>query len=118
MLSSETCSMTSYPETIDNAWDVLYRDYPEVYNAFASFPYRPGVLQVMRERFDLAGKTILDLGAGSGQSALPLARTATQVIAVEPEPAMRAIGEQQALEQGIENVAFLTGVFFKVPATT
>jgi ubiquinone/menaquinone biosynthesis C-methylase UbiE len=101
--------MTSYPETIDNAWDVLYRDYPEVYNAFASFPYRPGVLQVLRERFDLAGKTLLDLGAGSGQSALPLARTATRVIAVEPEPAMRAIGAQQALEQGIENVTFLAG---------
>jgi SAM-dependent methyltransferase len=101
--------MTSYPETIDNAWDVLYRDDPEIYDAFASFPYRPGVLQVLRERFDLAGKTRLALGAGGGQSALPLARTARQVIAVEPGPAMRAIGAQQAPEQGIENVTFLAG---------
>jgi hypothetical protein len=33
-----------YPETIDNAWDVLYREYPEIYDAFSSFPYRPGTL--------------------------------------------------------------------------
>jgi hypothetical protein len=60
--------MTSYPATIDNAWDVLYRDYPEVYDAFVSIPYRPGALQVLRERFDLTGKTVLDLGAGGGDA--------------------------------------------------
>jgi SAM-dependent methyltransferase len=107
--------MTSYPETIDNAWDVLYRDYPEIYDAFAPFPYRPGVLEVLRERFDLVGKTILDLGAGGGQSALPLARVAARVIAVEPELAMRAIGERQAREQGIENVTFLAGDATAIP---
>jgi SAM-dependent methyltransferase len=107
--------MTTYPETIDNAWDILYRDYPEIYDAFASFPYSPGVLEALRERFDLVGKTILDLGAGGGQSALPLARVAAQVIAVEPEPAMRAIGERQAREQGIENVTFLVGDATMIP---
>ena len=105
--------MTSYPETIDNAWDVLYRDDPEIYDAFASFPYSPGVLEVVRERFDLLGKTILDLGAGGGQTALPLARVAAQVIAVEP--AMRAIGERQAREQRIENVTFLAGGAGAIP---
>ena len=107
--------MTSYPETIDNAWDILYRDYPEIYDAFASFPYSPGVLEVLRQRFDLVGTTILDLGAGGGQTALPLACLAAQVIAVEPEPAMRAIGERQACEQGIENVTFLAGNAGAIP---
>lgn len=61
------------------------------------------------------GKTILDLGAGGGQTALPLARVATQVIAVEPEPAMRDIGERQARDQGIENVTFLAGDATAIP---
>jgi len=73
------------------------------------------VLEVLREQFDLVGKTILDLGAGGGQTALPLARVATQVIAVEPEPAMRDIGERQARDQGIENVTFLAGDATAIP---
>jgi SAM-dependent methyltransferase len=107
--------MKRYPETIDNAWDVLYREYPEVYDAFASFPYRPGLLEMLRERFDLTGKTILDLGAGGGQSALPLARTAAQVIGVEPEAAMRALGAERAREQGVENVTLLAGTADAIP---
>lgn len=107
--------MKQYPETIDNAWDVLYRDYPEVYDEFASFPYRPGVLQTLLERFELTGKTILDVGAGGGQSALPLSRYAARVIAVEPQAEMRAIGERLAREQLVENVTFLAGNASAIP---
>jgi ubiquinone/menaquinone biosynthesis C-methylase UbiE len=107
--------MKQYPETIDNAWDVLYRDYPEIYDAFTSFPYQPGVLQAIGERFDLIGKTILDVGAGGGQSALPLAKYATHVFGVEPEAAMRALAEQAACEQGVENVTFLAGSAAVIP---
>lgn len=107
--------MKDYPETIDNAWDVLYYDYPEIYDAFSSFPYHPEVLETIRERFDLAGKTILDVGAGGGQSALPLARYAVRVIGVEPEAAMRAVAERAAREQGVENVTFLAGAADAIP---
>jgi hypothetical protein len=33
--------MKRQPETIENRWDILYRDYPEIYDAFSSFPYHP-----------------------------------------------------------------------------
>jgi ubiquinone/menaquinone biosynthesis C-methylase UbiE len=107
--------MKQYPETIDNAWDILYRDYPEIYEAFSSFPYQPGVLRAIGERFDLRGKTILDVGAGGGQSALPLAKYAAQVIGVEPEAAMRAVAEQSAREQGVKNVSFRAGAADAIP---
>lgn len=107
--------MKKYPETIENAWNVLYRDYPEIYDAFASFPYQPGVLQTVRERFDLTGKTVLDVGAGGGQSAIPLARHVARVIGVEPEAAMRALAERAVREQGVENVTFLAGSAQAVP---
>ena len=107
--------MKQYPETIDNDWGRLYREYPEVYDEFTSYPYRPGVLQMVRERFEVAGKTVLDVGAGGGQSAIPLARYARQVIGVEPEAAMRAVAEQAAAEQGVETVTFLEGDASAVP---
>lgn len=107
--------MKPYPETIDNDWPTLFREYPEVYDAFASFPYQPGVLQVLRERFDLVGKTILDVGAGGGQSALPLAPYAGRILCVEPEAAMRAIGERRASERGARNVTFLEGDAGAIP---
>jgi ubiquinone/menaquinone biosynthesis C-methylase UbiE len=107
--------MKPYPETIENRWDVLYRDYPEIYDAFASFPYQPSVLQVLRERFHFVGKTVLDVGAGGGQSALPLAKYAAQVIGVEPEAAMRAVAEQSARDHGVENVSFLAGSADAIP---
>lgn len=107
--------MKQYPETIENAWDVLYRDYPEIYDAFSSFPYQPGVLQTIGERFDFAGKVILDVGAGGGQSAIPLAKDAAQVIGLEPESAMRAVAERAAREQGVKNVSFLAGSADAIP---
>src|SRR5579883_1587783 len=55
VMRSEVCPMKQYPETIENRWDVLYRDYPEIYNTFASFSYQPSILQVVRERFDVVG---------------------------------------------------------------
>ena len=44
------------PLSIENRWDILYRDYPEVYDEFASVPNNPGMIEVLHERFDLAGK--------------------------------------------------------------
>jgi len=29
------------PETIENRWDILYRDYPEVYEVFSLVKRRP-----------------------------------------------------------------------------
>ncbi len=70
---------------------------------------------MVRERFDIVGRTVLDIGAGGGQSALPLARYAAQVIGVEPEAAMRAVAEQAARDQGVANVSFLAGSAEAIP---
>jgi hypothetical protein len=33
--------MKDRPASIDNRWDVLYRDYPEIYDEFANVLYKP-----------------------------------------------------------------------------
>jgi ubiquinone/menaquinone biosynthesis C-methylase UbiE len=104
-----------YPETIEGRWDILYRDYPEVYDAFASFPYDPGPVDVIDRLFPLAGKVVVDLGSGTGRSTLALAMHAGHVIGVEPEAAMRALAEQGLAERGLANVAFVAGSAAAIP---
>ena len=49
--------------------------------------------------------TLLDVGAGGGRLALPLALSCQSVSAVEPSPSMCAVLRETAGEHGIENVA-------------
>ena len=51
-----------------------------------------------------AGDTWLDVGAGGGRYALPLARAVSRVIAVEPSRAMRTVLEAGAREHAIRNL--------------
>ena len=97
------------PLTIENRWDVLYRDYPEVYDQFASIPKTPSPFEVIDRFFPLESKTILDVGSGTGLSTFEMARWAAYVTGVEPEENMRKIAVKNAAGQKIDNVNFLPG---------
>lgn len=99
--------MTEQHATVEGRWDILYRDYPEVYDEFAAVPKTPAI--DLTRLFELTGKTVADVGSGSGASTIALARIARQVIGVEIEDAMRELAERRAHEQGIGNVRFLKG---------
>ena len=51
--------------------------------------------------------TVLDVGAGGGRLALPLALKCHHVVAVEPSPSMGSVFLQQSTEFGIENVSLV-----------
>ena len=51
--------------------------------------------------------TVIDVGAGAGRLALPLALRCGHVVAVEPSPSMASVLLQQASEYGIENVSLV-----------
>lgn len=55
------------------------------------------------------GDTWLDIGAGAGRYALPLARAVDAVIAIDPSEAMLAALTRGAAEAGIANVRATTG---------
>jgi ubiquinone/menaquinone biosynthesis C-methylase UbiE len=103
------------PESIENRWDILYRDYPEVYDEFASTPYNPPLIDVIHDKFDLDGRTIADIGSGSGIPTFELARFASSVTGVEPEESMRDLAEKKAEELGITNVRFVEGRAEAIP---
>ena len=50
------------------------------------------------------GETWLDIGAGAGRYALPLALRVRRVIALDPSPGMLAALREQAAEHGVTNV--------------
>jgi SAM-dependent methyltransferase len=100
------------PETIENRWDRLYAEFPDVYDAF---PYSPGPIDMVMERFPIAGTDVVDLGSGSGRSAIPLAGKARSVVGVEPKLAMLAVAERAAAEQGVTNVRFVLGTSEAMP---
>ena len=107
--------MKKYPDTIENRWDILYREYPEVYDRFASFPYCPRPMDVIAARFNLEGKLVVDNAAGTGKSAIALSEYAGHVISVEPEASMRELAEQRVARLGIRNVWFVEGSGEAIP---
>lgn len=107
--------MKTYPETIEHRWDILYRDYPEVYDAFSSFAHNPQPFDYVNLVFPLAGKVVIDVGSGNGKSTFALARYAAHVFGVEPEAAMRAVAEQRHTELGLTNVSFVAGEASALP---
>jgi ubiquinone/menaquinone biosynthesis C-methylase UbiE len=103
------------PESIENRWDILYRDYPEVYEAFSKTPYHPTVYEQLPGILDLDGKVLADVGAGTGRSTVALARYARQVIGIELEAAMLRLAREKAREEGAQRVSFLGGNALALP---
>jgi ubiquinone/menaquinone biosynthesis C-methylase UbiE len=99
----------SKPLTIENRWDILYVEYPEVYDAFASVSKEPKIIDVMKQHFDLKDKTVLDIGSGAGDSSFQLATISKQVIGLEIEDNMRQIAESKLKELRLSNVSFIKG---------
>jgi SAM-dependent methyltransferase len=72
--------------------------------------YPPSLVNVLRENFRLDGTgRLLDLGCGPGPVAIPLAHLFDEVLAVDPNDAMRAEGERIARERGITNIEWRFG---------
>jgi ubiquinone/menaquinone biosynthesis C-methylase UbiE len=97
------------PESLEGRWDILYRDYPEVYEEWGQIPKDPDFIDVMVARFPLQGKLVADVGSGTGISTFKLAQHAEFVIGIEVEEAMMSVARESAKEHGLENVRFDLG---------
>jgi len=84
--------------------------YAPVASAFRADPRRTGeaALDALRALV-VPGETWLDIGAGGGRYALPIALLAGEVLAVDPSDAMLGILREGMAEHGISNVTALPG---------
>ena len=95
--------MTAHPGALafDQAVDVYEEARPE---------YPAEAIAWLAERLELRpGRTVLDLGAGTGKLTRRLVSTGARVIAVEPLPAMRArlielVPDAEALDGTAEEI--------------
>lgn len=97
------------PESLEGRWDILYREYPEVYEEWGQIRHVPDFLQVVVGRFSLTAKRVVDVGSGTGISTLKLAERASFVIGIEAEETMIAVARQTAENHGVKNVRFELG---------
>jgi SAM-dependent methyltransferase len=84
----------------DHWWDYAH--------IFRVDPYRSEDTLLDRLRQEVAPHhTVIDVGAGGGRLALPLALQCQQVVAVEPSPSMASVLLQQAAEYAINNISLV-----------
>ena len=67
------------------------------------------------ELADLTGKTVLDVGAGSGRLAFAAAEKAAWVYASEPVGTLREFMREKCVKEGINNVRVLDGLVTELP---
>ena len=84
-----------------NSWDQRAEGYRSRMQGAAGDPERFLDLVVAHVTPE---STVLDVGAGVGRYALPLAKLARQVVAVEPSRGMWGFLESDAAEQGLTNI--------------
>jgi SAM-dependent methyltransferase len=88
----------------------------EFYHAYRH-GYPAAVIDVLADAFALDSEDlIVDLGCGTGQLALPLARRARAVIGLDPEPDMLRRARQAARDAGVSNVSWMLGADADLPA--
>ena len=79
--------------------------------------YPPAVIDTLTGAFGLTGSdVVIDLGCGTGQLTLPVARRVHAVAGVDPEPAMLARARQAAAEQAVTNASWVLGADTDIPA--
>lgn len=91
-------------------WNLGMAKSPAVWDALPWSYWDPSVIY---DRVDLAGSTVLDIGAGTGQVTIRCAPFAELVYALEPVASLRRYIEHKTHAAGLRNVRTIL-----VPATT
>jgi len=91
---------------------VVYALDPQLYDAQ---PFLDWDSQELLSLVDFSGKTVLDVGAGTGRLALTVAPLAAAVFAVEPVANLRQYLKQKAANLGIHNLYPADGLITDIP---
>lgn len=88
-------------------FDWLSSRHPDLYHQFALSTV--GLMEKLRTLIDLTGCDVLDIGAGTGRSAMGAAEQANRVFAVDLYWSVAHFGKGQLARTHLENVHYLIG---------
>lgn len=91
---------------------IVYALNPSIYDAQ---PFLAWDTRELTSLVDFSGKTVIDVGAGTGRLALAAAETARAVFAVEPVENLRVYLKRKARRLGFGNVYCLDGLITDLP---
>jgi SAM-dependent methyltransferase len=104
-------------QLLDNLfWELTYWKTPELYEELTEGEQlHPGIFQRLEP--DVRGKTVLDVGAGSGRASFECLRHGAKLVyAVEPSPGLLRILEQKLEHlRGEQQILPLAGRFASIP---
>lgn len=93
------------PNYFDFDW--LSARHPDLYHRFAQTSL--ALMRELESLVDLSGLDVVDVGAGTGRSAMAAARKAKTVTAVDIYEAVTLYGKDQARKAGLDNLTYLRG---------
>lgn len=88
-------------------FDWLSSRHPDLYHAFALSSV--GLIEKLHTIFDLSGRKVIDIGAGTGHSSLEAAQKARNVFAVDRYTSVVTFGKNLATRNKATNVHYLIG---------
>ncbi len=106
--------LSQYP-TVENDWEKLSAEHPDIYERFANTPNDGALDQAMREIVSFEGKIVLDLGAGTGQYAFGFINEAYRILGMEVDPDLLEFDRQVIAERGYTNIIPFHGVANDLP---
>lgn len=88
-------------------FDWLSSRHPDLYHRFALSTV--GLMEKLHTLIDLTGRDVLDIGAGTGRSAMGAAQKAKKVFALDYYVSVVSFGKKQLRQTSITNVHYLNG---------
>lgn len=88
-------------------FDWLSSRHPDLYHQFALSTV--GLLEKLHTLIDLTGLNVIDIGAGTGRSAIGAAQKANRVFAVELYASVVSFGKRQLQQSKTTNVYYING---------
>lgn len=91
---------------------IVYNKFPEIYDKKTKLTWK---IDEIIAKESLKGKTVADVGAGSGMLAFLLAKYATTVYAIEPISSFRTFIRQKSVKENSRNVFPIDGFLESIP---
>ncbi len=88
-------------------FDWLSSRYPDLYHKFALSTV--GLMNKLHTIIDLTGCDVIDIGAGTGRSAIEVAKKAKRVFAVDLYESVVSFGKDQLQQTNTTNVQYING---------